>query len=119
MTTDALILNDPRPLMERIHEWISKVDAKVHVEKVLLFGSTAKGTRREESDVDLIVVSTSFRGVNDLKRISTLLRLWSYVEELNIIAYTPEEFNEAKERFMVKKVLAYAVDLTPQKPQQS
>jgi hypothetical protein len=42
-----------------------------------------------------------------------LLDLWPYVEELEILAYTPEEFSQVKDRFMMKKILAYAVDLTP------
>jgi predicted nucleotidyltransferase len=115
MTQPALILDDPRPIMERVREWIGKVNAKIPLTKVLLFGSTAKGTRTEESDVDLIVISKSFKGVHELDRLEMLLHLWSFVEELNILAYTPEEFNKVKDRFMMRKILSYALDLTPKR----
>lgn len=115
MASNVLINADPNTLMERVREFIRKVDAKVPVEKVLLFGSTAKGTRREESDVDLIIISKAFRGVHELERIGVLLELWPYLEELNILAYTPGEFNEVKDRFMMKKILSYALDFTPAK----
>jgi predicted nucleotidyltransferase len=115
MVTRALIMDDKRPLLERVREFLCKADAKMPVDKVLLFGSTAKGKRRPESDVDLIIVSKSFNGEHELKRISNLLKLWPYVEELNILAYTPSEFNEVKDRFMMKKILSYALDFTPAK----
>ncbi len=115
MASNVLINADPNTLMERVREFIRKVDAKVPVEKVLLFGSTAKGTRQEESDVDLIIISKAFREVHELERIGMLLELWPYLEELQILAYTPEEFSQVKDRFMIKKILAYALDLTPKK----
>ena len=115
MASNVLINADPNTLMERVREFIRKVDVKVPVEKVLLFGSTAKGTRREESDVDLIIISKAFRDVHELERIGMLLELWPYLEELNILAYTPGEFSEVKDRFMMKKILFYALDLTPAK----
>ena len=115
MASNVLINADPNTLMERVREFIRKVDVKMPVEKVLLFGSTAKGTRREESDVDLIIISKAFRDVHELERIGMLLELWPYLEELNILAYTPGEFSEVKDRFMMKKILFYALDFTPAK----
>jgi len=115
VTTGALIMDDKRPLLVRVREFLCNVDAKMPVDRVLLFGSTAKGKRRGESDVDLIVVSKGFSGVHELERTGMLLDLWPYVEELEILAYTPEEFSQVKGRFMMKKILAYAVDFTPKK----
>lgn len=117
MTSEALILNDNRPLMTRIREFISNVGEKIHVEKAFLFGSTAKGTRYAGSDVDLIVVSKSFKVLPELERSGMLLDMWSYVEELQILTYTPEEFEQVKDRFMMQKILEYAVDLAPKRTQ--
>jgi predicted nucleotidyltransferase len=113
MTTSALVMDDKRPLLERVREFLCNVNAKVPVDKVLLFGSTAKRKRHGRSDVDLIIVSKGFSAVHELERTGMLLDLWPYVEELEILAYTPEEFSQVKDRFMMKKILAYAVDLTP------
>jgi predicted nucleotidyltransferase len=115
MTSEALILNDNRPLMTRIKEFIKKIEEKIDVERVLLFGSTARGKRNKESDVDLIIVSKNFDGIPELERSRMLLDVWSYVEELQILTYTVEEFEQVKNLFMMQKILSYAVDLTPKR----
>jgi predicted nucleotidyltransferase len=118
VTIDALILNNSRPLSTRLYEFIRNVEDTIHFEKAFLFGSTAKGTRRAESDVDLMVVSEGFKDLPELKRSRMLLDLWSYVEELQILTYIPEEFEQVKDRFMMQKILQYVVDLTPKMTQQ-
>jgi predicted nucleotidyltransferase len=117
VTSEALILNDNRPLMTRIREFISNVGEKIHVEKAFLFGSTAKRTRHAWSDVDLIIVSKSFKVLPELERSGMLLDMWSYVEELQILTYTPEEFEQVKDRFMMQKILEYAINLAPKRTQ--
>lgn len=111
--TKALVLDDSRPLMDKVQDFIRVVDAKIGLERVLLFGSTAKRRRRKNSDVDLIVVSESFRGRNSLERAKILLEDWVFVEELDLLMYTPEEFDNIKQRLLVREMLADALDLTP------
>jgi predicted nucleotidyltransferase len=113
VVTKALILNDAKPLLSRVREFLLAVDMEFIVDKAFLFGSTAKGGRNAESDVDLIVISKGFRGLQQLERVEKILALWHYVEELEILAYTPEEFAHVKNRFLVKEILSYALDLTP------
>ncbi len=117
MTTKALILNDKRSIMQRLKKFLRTAETSFSFKKVLLFGSTAKGTRKAESDVDLIVISKDFKGVPELERSGRLLDMWPYSEHLQVLAYTPEEFDQVKERFMMKKILSYAVDLTPKRSQ--
>jgi predicted nucleotidyltransferase len=71
----------------------------------------------EESDVDLIVISNSFRGLSSLERAKMLLEDWSFVEELDLLMYTPEEFDKIRQRLLVREMLAHAVDLTPNRVQ--
>lgn len=113
--TKALVLDDNRPLMDKLAEFISNVDARMGLEKVLLFGSTAKQRRRRESDIDLIVVSKSFSGLSSIDRGKKLLEYWSFVEELDLLMYTPEEFQRISRRPLVKQMIAEALDLTPRK----
>ncbi len=115
MTAKALILGDNRPIMERLEKFLCTANASVSFTKVLLFGSTARGTRKAESDVDLVVISEDFQGVPELERSGRLLDMWPYSEHLQVLAYTPEEFEQVKERFMMKKILSYAVNLTPKR----
>ena len=111
--TKALVLGDGRPLMKKIQEFLKVVNSKIELEKVLLFGSTAKHKRRKNSDVDLIVVSKSFSGLNNLERGKMLLDNWSFVEELDLLMYTPEEFERVSKRPLVKEMIAEALNLTP------
>jgi predicted nucleotidyltransferase len=116
LTTKALIINSKKQLTQRIFEFICNVDKKFVVEKALLFGSTAKAKRKPESDVDLIIVSESFNGLTSLERNEQLLELWPYVEELELLAYTLQEFALIKDRMLMKEILSYAIDLKPKSP---
>jgi predicted nucleotidyltransferase len=110
---NTLIIDSAQPLMNRLREFALKLDSEIGVEKVLLFGSTAKGERRQNSDVDLIVVSAAFEKMPEPKRLGFLQHQWRYIEDLEAMAYTPKEFERIRKRLLMKKVLSYAVDLTP------
>jgi hypothetical protein len=75
-----------------IKEFLGKVHDKFHPEAVLLFGSRARGDFLKESDYDFIVVSKKFRDIHFLRRIELLLELWDYDWDVDILPYTPEEF---------------------------
>ena len=113
--TKALVLDDNRALMDKINEFLRILSSKIKLEKVLLFGSTAKHKRRKGSDVDLIVVSKSFSGLNSLERGKMLLEDWSFVEELDLLMYTPDEFERISKRPLVKEMIVDALNLTPRK----
>ena len=109
--THALIVESKQPLMDRLIDFVEKIDAEIGVAQVLLFGSTAKGERHENSDVDLIVVSDGFEGMPQPKRLGFLQHRWRYREDLEAFAYTPGEFKRVKDRLLMRKILAYAIDL--------
>jgi predicted nucleotidyltransferase len=115
MAKQELILKDRRPLLERIQEYVNQLDAEICVDQAFLYGSTAKGTRHRNSDVDLIVVSRSFAKMPEPKRWGLLQHRWKYKEDLETLAYTPTEFAKIKERFLMQTILQYAKDLTPTK----
>ena len=50
-------------IINLIKEYILRLkENNISVEKVLLFGSIMKGTSREDSDIDIAVISSSFKG---------------------------------------------------------
>lgn len=115
MAKQELIVKDSRPLTDRIRDYVNRVDNEIGADQVFLYGSTAKGKRHRNSDVDLIVISNYFTGVPEPKRWGLLQHLWNYKEDLETLAYTPGEFAKIKERFLMQKILQYAVELTPKK----
>lgn len=86
---------------ENVEEWMDKfleiVKEKYSPDKILLFGSRARGDHLLESDVDIIIVSRKFEGVNWLTRIREVANLWPGLILLEPLCYTPEEFDEKKE----------------------
>lgn len=76
-----------------------KIDPSVHL--VLLFGSLAPGDARDHSDIDLIVVKeTEKRFLNRLDEFYDDAR-----EAMDVLVYTPQEFEEMKQRPFVKRAL--------------
>ncbi len=84
--------------LERI---LSRLKKDPSVRKVLLFGSLARGDARDYSDIDLIVVKdTQMRFFDRLDEFYDDAR-----EAMDILVYTPQEFEEMKERPFVKRAL--------------
>lgn len=77
-------------------EALPKLVTEFRPEKVILFGSRVKGTAKEDSDIDAIVVSTYFEDVPFLKRMPLLLKKVSFPKHVDYICYTPKEYDRIK-----------------------
>ncbi len=67
----------------------------VKPEKILLFGSHAKGTADEWSDIDLVVISEDFNTIPPLERLELLSRAaWPVQASIEALGYTPQEIAE-------------------------
>ncbi len=101
-------------MMEKeLADLIARVHAKFGVEKAFLFGSTARGRRLEESDIDLIVVSKGFEDMPIPERQGAVQKEWNHPEELEALTYTPTEFSEVSKRLTMQEILSYAIDVSP------
>lgn len=70
----------------------------VKVSKIVVFGSHSKGAAGRDSDIDLIVVSETFRRKNLFKRAKLIGNAYEetmsrFMIPMDIILETPEEFN--------------------------
>jgi predicted nucleotidyltransferase len=64
----------------------------VRVQQVFLYGSQAKNTAHEDSDIDIIVVSDAFNGKQLLERLRILgLARRDVPESVEAYGFTPEE----------------------------
>ncbi len=71
---------------------VSKIVSYSKPQKVILFGSTVKGTRNIDSDIDLLVIKeTSKRRPFRVKEIFEALRGMKREFPLDAIVYTPDE----------------------------
>ncbi len=99
-----------------VKEWINRflmvIDDKYSAEKVLLFGSRARGDNLIDSDVDMIIVSKKFKGINWLKRIRNISVEWEGLVSLEPLCYTPEEFEEKKKEIgIVNEAVKEGIEL--------
>ena len=55
-------------LNEAIEQFVALLEKGLRIEVIILFGSHAKGNAREDSDIDLAVISPDFEGMPINKR---------------------------------------------------
>jgi len=68
---------------------------KFHPERIVLFGSQARGTANERSDVDLLVIC-SFEGQRRRVMVEMDRALWGLGIAKEIIVLTPQEYERDK-----------------------
>ncbi len=73
-----------------------QISKKNKIDKMLLFGSRARGDELLTSDVDLLVVSKDYENIPFRKRAFEFFDHWLLPVDLEVICYTPEEFNRKK-----------------------
>ncbi|MBN2151590.1 MAG: nucleotidyltransferase domain-containing protein [Candidatus Lokiarchaeota archaeon] len=77
----------------RIREFASRIKEKLPIDRIILFGSRARGDNFRNSDYDIIVISEYFSDMRFSERIALVLDFWDgYPLELEPICYTPKEF---------------------------
>jgi predicted nucleotidyltransferase len=77
---------DPKRLKKRI----VKIFKAFEPEKIILFGSRARDKQDQSSDIDVIVVYHTSKAFLD--RLRELYLAWDIPRAVDILAYTPEEF---------------------------
>ncbi len=82
-------------IINLIKKYIARLkENNISVEKVLLFGSYMQGTPREDSDIDIAVISSVFKGdrYSDRRLIIPLRR--GIDSRIEPIPFTPEDYAE-------------------------
>ncbi|NOZ59361.1 MAG: nucleotidyltransferase domain-containing protein [Euryarchaeota archaeon] len=71
--------------------------------RVIFFGSRVKGGAREDSDIDVIIISEAFRDVPFLRRMERVLKVARFPKHVDFLCYTPEEFERIKKSSAIVK----------------
>lgn len=81
-----------------IQEAAGRLVAKFRPDRIILFGSYARGTADEHSDVDFLVITRAAERGNRHKMMAEMDRaLWGLAMARDIVILTPDEFEEDKE----------------------
>lgn len=80
-----------------VKEYKSELERyNIHITKVILYGSYAKGHPKSYSDIDLVIISPDLARFAPLKRQELLAQLTMNIDApIEVIGYTPEEFNNS------------------------
>jgi len=89
--------------LEKIKKVLSR---KYKIEKMLLFGSRARGDYKLNSDVDLIIISKDFQTIPFRQRPNDFLDAWFLPIDFEVLCYTPEEFLRKKKEYGIVKQAA-------------
>ena len=71
---------------------------KLGIDRVIFFGSRARGEFNSESDFDILAISKNFKGVKWHKRPLKIYLAWKENNPLEVLCYTPEEFEKGKKQ---------------------
>ena len=82
---------------------VAQLAAMPEVERVILFGSYAAGRCDLFTDLDLLVVMASDQDF--VRRTAELYRRISADVDVDLLVYTPEEFERLRERGFVRQAL--------------
>ena len=74
-----------------IKRWCERVAREFRPEKIILFGSYARGTPTEESDVDVLVVMPLARGQRDVRQAAAIRERVGASFPMDLIVRSPRD----------------------------
>jgi len=100
-----------------LRRFAESLQHRIGAERVLLFGSHARGGAAPDSDFDLIIVSRHFEGVSQREREIGLRDIFYDLggnAPMDLICLTPDEFDRARSGInLVAAVLPETIELLP------
>ena len=84
-----------------IKEFVNKLKKDYEINEVIFFGSRAVGKSHKDSDIDLIIVSDDFEGVNRIERGASMYQYWAWLIPVDFLCYTSKEFNLLRKRISI------------------
>jgi predicted nucleotidyltransferase len=87
-----------------VREHLPKLREQLAPLHAIAFGSRVRGDALSTSDLDLILVSPWFASVPFLKRAAAILEMLDFPGGLEMLCYTPEEFEERRQELGIVRV---------------
>lgn len=93
---------DKRAVLEIISAFRNAIESRgIKPDKLILFGSYATGQYRQDSDIDIVVISRDFEGKSYWERIDILAdAIYDIFEPIEAMAFTPKEW-QSRESIIV------------------
>lgn len=96
-------------IMQSIKKYIKKISEYYKIDAIILFGSYAKGTENEDSDIDIAIISEDFEDI--IEDGAKLIGLtWKIDTKIEPHPITKEDFENRSNPF-VKEVMDTGIEL--------
>jgi predicted nucleotidyltransferase len=83
----------PEPIQDEINRYIFRIGKQIPIEKVILFGSYAKGDYSDNSDVDIAIFSKHFAETEQKEAFLFLfMQTLDFKADLQPLAFTVEDY---------------------------
>lgn len=107
-----MVKKTPAKINKIIKDYIDIIREDLPVSKVVLFGSHAKGTAKQGSDVDIAIVSNKF-GKNPRKEGQYLFRrLWKVKNSsIDPVGYSPKDFASPNPSPLLHEIRKYGKEV--------
>lgn len=104
---------DKKQIQNSLIIFKKRVTERFQPEKILLFGSFARGEADEYSDVDVMVVSDKFSGIPQEKRLDSIYPLIKDLShDFHVFSYTKSEFDNLSRLLSISDVKASGVNIS-------
>ena len=90
-----------KSINEKLKLFKTRLNMGMPINKMILFGSRAKGKYGRDRDIDLIIVSPKFKKLDFFERGAKMYDYWDLRYPVDFLCYTPEEFNKLKKQITI------------------
>lgn len=84
-----------------MREFAAKLKKKFKIDRLIFFGSRARGDWLKGSDYDFVIVSPDFEKTDFLDRAALVARKCNAYLPADLLCYTPEEFDRKKKEICI------------------
>jgi len=95
---------EDRKLAQFIRDHLPALREALAPLRAIAFGSRVRGDALSTSDLDLVLISPWFTSLPFLRRAGAVLEMLGYPAGLELLCYTPEEFEEKREELGIVRV---------------
>lgn len=82
----------------------------IHAERIILYGSFARGNARKDSDIDLVIISKDFRRLNLRQRLEILgIAAARIMKPIEAQGYTPAELKKVSRFSLLNEILKVGI----------
>lgn len=101
----------PESVRKIINDYIRKISKEIKIEKVILFGSHAKGTTHQYSDVDLAVFSDHFKKNTRIENLKFLIyNAMDFDIDLEPQPFTLDDYNHPEG--FIEEIIRTGIDIS-------